>query len=351
MTSSNPYRLLGGPGSPYSLKMRALLRYRRLPHHWIVPNSYLGTEGELKRAGKKIIPVLQDPQGSYWADSTPLAYELERRHPAERSILPTDPAQAFLSLLVEDMADELMCLMMFEQRWGSEKDLQFCARRQLSGWLSPMPKDAFETHVSNFITRQTRIRGKLAGASQHVLLHAIFPEIIGALEHMLETSLFLFGSRPSLADFGLYGQLSQCAIDPSMSEQFKQLAPRAFQWVQTMDDASGIDGHWSTDLQSSPWLLSLLRVAGEIHLPLLVAQVQALQAGQGDFSVQVRGHTWQAKVDPYKLKCLAWLRQAWAALPAASQEQLTPMLQETACWHALQADALDLSSAGEMRPF
>ena len=351
MTTSNPYRLLGGPGSPYSLKMRALLRYRRLPHHWIVPNSYLGTGGELQQAGKKIIPVLQYPQGSYWADSTPLAYDLERRHPTERSILPSDPAQAFLSLLIEDMADELMCLMMFERRWGSETDLQFCARRQLSGWLSPMPKDAFETHVSNFIGRQTRIRGKLAGASQQALLHALFPEIIGALEYMLETSLFLFGSRPSLADFGLYGQLSQCAIDPTMSQQFKQLAPRAFQWVQTMDDASGIDGHWSSDWQQLPWLPSLLRIVGEVHLPLLVAQVQALQDGQREFSVDVRGHTWQAKVDPYKLKCLAWLRQAWAALPAASQVQLTPVLKETSCWQALQADGLDLSVAGEMRPY
>ena len=33
---------------------------------------------------------------SFMSDSTPLAYDLEQRHPGARSIIPEDKAQAFL---------------------------------------------------------------------------------------------------------------------------------------------------------------------------------------------------------------------------------------------------------------
>ena len=347
---STHYRLLGGPGSPYSLKMRAILRYRRLPHHWIVPNGYIGSGGELREAGKRVIPVLQFPDGGYWADSTPLAYELEKRHPGDRSIIPVDPGQAFLSHLIEDMADELLVTAMFDLRWGSVVDQDFCARRQLSGWMSPVPASTLEQRMAKFTERQTGWRAVLVQGDNHSILMDLYQRVLAVMESMLDTSLFMFGGRPSLADFGLYAQLCQCAVDPSASVIMRASAPRTFQWTQTLDDCSGIDGEWAPADQPSPAVKAMLQLVGEFYLPFLLAHATAMAHGEETFTVPIGERTWQGRPERYKLKCLIWLRRELANMPSKARESIGLVLQQNGCWDALQSDELNEQPVPPMAP-
>lgn len=50
------YTIYGGLGSPYSMKMRAVFRYRRLPHVW--RQMEMGDDRVFKNVKAPVIPVI-----------------------------------------------------------------------------------------------------------------------------------------------------------------------------------------------------------------------------------------------------------------------------------------------------
>ena len=82
----NQYTIFGHIGSPYSIKMRAIMRYRRIPHVW--KDGRVGIDTAKANVKVPVIPVFKYPDGTFHNDSTPLIYDLEERHPNGRSIIP-----------------------------------------------------------------------------------------------------------------------------------------------------------------------------------------------------------------------------------------------------------------------
>jgi hypothetical protein len=66
------YRPIGSIASPYAIKLRALLRYRRIPFDWIIMTEALREATEHLRPN--LIPVLQYHDGTYRGETTTLAY-------------------------------------------------------------------------------------------------------------------------------------------------------------------------------------------------------------------------------------------------------------------------------------
>ena len=167
----------------------------------------------------------------------------------------------------------------------------------------------------------------------------------------MEVERFLFGGRPSLADIGLFGQLSQCAIDPSASAIMRSEAVRTFQWVQDLDDASGIEGEWrDAQLPHATGVDRLLALIGEVFLPYMAANADAVRAGEPVVRVQVRGLPLEMRANAYRSDCLGWLKLALAEALAAGAAGLEDTLARHGCWLPLQLAPGEAAQVPELSP-
>ena len=315
------YRLFGALGSPYSQKLRALLRYRRIPFIWIDGAAAREAVGQVRAP---VIPVLQYPDGHFDNDSTPVLYDLEELHP-ERRVVPDDPAQAFVAHLLEDFADEWLTKAMFGYRWLEEVD-----QIQMSRWLAfdNLKGGGLETSqkfAAMFRDRQIS-RMVLVGctAENFPLIEASTRAVLAALEAHVVDRHCLFGTRPSMAEFGIFGQLSQLATDPTPQAMMRADYPYTYRWLAHIDDMSGAEGVWEPGF--APVVMELVRIAGEVYVPFLRANAAAAEAGAETFRMEAMGHPYEQGVFKYQLKCLRELRARYAALdPAAAETVALPL--------------------------
>ena len=334
--SSPPLRLSGVPGSPYTRKMAALLRYRRLAFE-LYPSSK-GVPG-LPRAQPHLLPTfyLPDAQGQLQAvtDSTPLIRRFEAEF-AGRSVMPSSPALALIDALLEDFADEWLTKAMFHYRWSYAPDIDK-AGHILATWLQPLASDEELRQMADWVSTRQIERLRFVGSNPQTMpiIEAGYQRVLQAMEAHLRQHRFMMGARPGSCDFGLYGQLTQLVqFDPTPMAVAVAHAPRVCGWVAVAEDLSGLevnDGDWLAGDALPATLSALLREVGRLYAPLLLANAHALQAGQAEFTTLVDGEAWSQQVFPYQAKCLLWLRRDYQALAQGERQRVDQWLQGTGC--------------------
>lgn len=330
--------LLGAIGSPYSRKLRAVYRYRRIPHVWIHQGA--PEAAGLPRPRVTLLPqlVTRDAQGQLETsvDSTPLIRTLEVRWPGRRPVVPPDPALAFLDALIEDYADEWLTKAMFHYRWAFAPDIAK-ATAILPRWAGArQPEDRLEAAARTFAARQI---GRLAvvGSSPETapILEASYLRLLAILECHLRSHRFLLGDRPGSGDFGLYGQLTQLALfDPTPAALALEHAPRVVAWTDWLDDLSGLEpseAGWLARDALPESTLALFSEIGRTYAPFLLANAAALEAGHERVECEIDGRAYHQTPFAYQGKCLAWLRRDYGALAASDRAAVDALLAGSGC--------------------
>jgi len=337
MSCKEPIRLVGGTGSPYTQKMVALLRYRRIPY----AVTWGSVEPICEELGVDVPkPVLMptfffESEGANEAavDSTPIIRRLESLYP-ERSVLPGDPALAFIDYLVEDFADEWSTKYMFHYRWYPEADADN------AGTLLPLSMDLSLTEEqlaqfkAYFAERQIG-RLYVVGSNDTTapVIDASYRRFLTAMEDLLSKQPFVLGGRPGAGDFALYGQLTQLVgFDPTPRAITHEISPRTVAWVSRMADQTGLEPteqDWTSIEDQPEALRGLLSEIGRVYAPAQLANAEAVMSGEKEWECEIEGSAWTQKTFPYQAKCLQWTNEQYRALSEADRARVDSLLEGT----------------------
>ena len=327
---SDAIHILGLAGSPYTRKLVATLRYRRIPYtlEWRHPMDSYKDRIAPKPALLPTVYFGDDPQPV--TDTTPILRRLEGHHQG-RSILPDTPVMRLINSLIEDYADEWLTKAMFHYRWRYEADIAY-ASDMLIYWAAPtMPTEQAAPIAMQFGDRQISRLGYV-GSNEVTgpIIEAGYLRFLELMNNLIQHDGYVLGTRPSSADFALYGQLTQLtSVDPTPMKAAEVVSLRLRAWVDRLDDLSGLEeGSWRSE--TTP-IKPLLTEVARVYIPLLLANAAALEAGEDMFTATVDGAEWRQNTFPYQRKCLTWLREEFAALSAADQATALVVLDDTGC--------------------
>ena len=320
------YRLFGTETSPYSMKVRSFLRYKNADYDWVLRSQE--TEEEFsKHASAPSVPLLISPKGKASQDSTNMLASLEKVH-KEPSARPDDSGAAMIALLLEDYADEWLNKAMFYMRWMQMPDRSAAARRvleqMLGGKRPAKPREARAMIAEKMVEKLPSV-----GATEEngALLIASFHRFAELFNAHLEKHLYIFGGRPSAADFAIAAQLQQMLNDPTAGEWLRDRAPFVTAWCEFMEDPRAGAPFLSLEDVSETLLPILKEEVAVTFIPWAEANSEAMRKRKKDVSLKLDGKAFAQGLQRYSVKSWRDVKKAVGA-EAKSNKVLKKLLKD-----------------------
>ncbi|WP_421862287.1 glutathione S-transferase family protein [Parvibaculum sp.] len=339
------YEFYGAEVSYFSGKVRAYMRYKRIPFSEITPTRDIYRNVIMARVGWPVIPVIVTPEDETWQDSSEIIDNFEARFP-EASIYPEGPRQKFAALMIELWADEWLKIPAMHYRWTKNRDFAINEFGRLS---RPDLDEAGQRATGEETAKPFAGALQFLGATPETgpAVEKSYEDLLGELDAHFAKHDFLFGTRPSIGDFGLYGPLyAHQYRDPASGEIMKALAPHVVKWVQRMSKpphpkGGEFLGHDEVPDTLTPVLARIMREylpvllktadALKAHVeahPELIAGKEPLPRALGTHEFTLEGTTGSRAIFPFDLWMLQRPLDFLAALREEQREAVISMLEE-----------------------
>ena len=337
--TSAPKRVVlhGSSISYFTGKMENYFRVRGIPYEFRSMRLPFDTRKYKRAVGLMQVPALQLADGRWMTDSTKMIQWFESQIP-NHPLIPEDPLQAFVCLLLEDWADEWWWRPAMHYRWHYPVGAHFASRHLATELMGSVPLPVWP---KAWVLRRRQRSGYTTGdgitPANEAAVEASVKRLLAHLEAIFRDRPFILGDRPSLADIGFSGPFFRhFALDPVPLEIIRRQAPAVLEWVARLWNTrlSACSGHWAEGVPED--LGPLLDDIGVSYLPYLCANADAVDAGKKRFDVEVGGVLFKgARYSRYRVWCLQELRSRYLALPEEAQGMAKALLEKHACWEPL----------------
>lgn len=226
--------LWGYDVSPFSDKVQRALRWKGLEFAWReVLVSKTGRYKSVSPTGK--FPVLDDT-GTLVRDSTDILRYLDAIYP-ERSLLPDDPRDRALAVILEDWADESLYFFDLTMRAWPQNREWFV--RDLLHHESALPRRVLGALIPGALAKAAKSQGR--GRRSEAEVAAELAALYDALEALLTGAEWLAGPRLSSADLAVRAMLN--VLDRTLEgKALRESRPALNGWCARTDTNASPEG-------------------------------------------------------------------------------------------------------------
>lgn len=232
--------LYGSYASYWTAKTRCYLLKKGIPFVERLPGHPRFREHVRANTLNHRIPQVELADGTAIQDTVAIMDELEKLYP-ERAIYPPSVKQQLVARLFEVLIHALLGRPAWHYRWNYMEENYGFVGREFGRSFKPQGSNEELDHFGQVIA--DRMEGKRAGLGvtegAFPVLESFYLDTLEILEEHFTESPYLFGGRPSAADFDLMGPLfGHLARDPEPATIMKQRAPRVYRWTEAMNTSS-----------------------------------------------------------------------------------------------------------------